>query len=84
VSRLSGRERRRLRALGQSLAATLHIGHEGVTDAVVAQAEAQLTAHGLIKVRMSENASAPRAGGNARRAHGRGARAGDRADGVAF
>ena len=34
----------------------LQIGHEGVTDAVVAQANAQLEAHELIKVKVSENA----------------------------
>jgi RNA-binding protein len=52
---LTGKQRRHLRALGQRLTATLHIGHEGVSDAVVAQAEVQLEAHELIKVRMSDN-----------------------------
>ena len=52
---LTGKQRRHLRALGQRLTATLHVGHEGVSEAVVAQAEAQLEAHELIKVRMSEN-----------------------------
>ena len=56
MSRLTGKQRRYLRALGQRLAATLHVGHDGVTDAVVGQADAQLTAHELIKVRVSENA----------------------------
>jgi RNA-binding protein len=60
VSRLTGKQRRYLRALGQRLAATLHVGHDGVTDAVVAQAETQLTAHELIKVRVSENATRSR------------------------
>ena len=32
------------------------MGHEGVSDAVVAQADAQLEAHELIKVRMGDNA----------------------------
>ena len=58
ASQLTGKQRRYLRALGQRLAATLHVGHDGVTDAVVRQADAQLTAHELIKVRVSE--SAPR------------------------
>ncbi|HEU5194464.1 MAG TPA: ribosome assembly RNA-binding protein YhbY [Methylomirabilota bacterium] len=53
---LTGKQRRHLRALGQRLTATLHVGHEGVSDAVVAQADAQLEAHELIKVRVSENA----------------------------
>jgi len=60
MSALSGKQRRHLRALGQGLAATLHVGHDGVTDAVVAQADAQLIAHELIKVRVSENAPASR------------------------
>jgi|SRR5687767_11953240 RNA-binding protein len=53
---LTGKQRRYLRGLGQRLAATLHVGHEGVTAGVVAQAEAQLAAHELIKVRIGENA----------------------------
>ena len=56
MSDLTGKQRRYLRALGQRLAATLHVGHDGVTDAVVVQADAQLTAHELIKVRVSEHA----------------------------
>ena len=56
MSALGGKQRRHLRALGQQLAATLHVGHDGVTDAVVAQANAQLDARELIKVRVSENA----------------------------
>jgi RNA-binding protein len=53
---LTGKQRRHLRALGQRLAATLHVGHDGVSDAVVAQADAQLTAHELVKVRIGDNA----------------------------
>ncbi|HEV8615145.1 MAG TPA: ribosome assembly RNA-binding protein YhbY [Methylomirabilota bacterium] len=53
---LTGKQRRHLRALGQRLTPALHVGHDGVTDAVVRQAEAQLDAHELIKVRISENA----------------------------
>ena len=53
---LTGKQRRHLRALGQRLTATLHVGHEGVTDAVVTQANAQLDAHELIKVRVGDNA----------------------------
>ena len=60
MSELTGKQRRHLRALGQRLTATLHVGHDGVTDAVVRQADAQLEAHELIKVRVSENAPASR------------------------
>ena len=53
---LSGKQRRHLRALGHHLDAVLQIGHEGVTEAVVKQAGAQLEAHELIKIKVSENA----------------------------
>ena len=53
---LTGRQRRHLRALGQKLTATLHVGQEGVSDAVVRQADAQLEIHELIKVRVGDNA----------------------------
>jgi RNA-binding protein len=60
MSSLSGKQRRHLRALGQRLDATLHVGHEGVTAAVVLQADAQLAAHELIKVRVGGNAPGDR------------------------
>jgi RNA-binding protein len=53
---LTGKQRRHLRALGQQLSATLQVGHEGVSEAVVKQADAQLEAHELIKVRVGDNA----------------------------
>jgi RNA-binding protein len=56
VADLTGKQRRYLRGLGQRLAATLHVGVDGVSDAVVRQADAQLEAHELIKVRIGENA----------------------------
>jgi len=57
---LTGKQRRHLRALGQALRATLNVGHEGVSDALVRQAEALLEAHELVKVRVGENAPADR------------------------
>lgn len=53
---LTGKQRRHLRALGQRLTATLHVGHEGVSDSVVQQADVQLAVHELIKVRVGDNA----------------------------
>jgi RNA-binding protein len=53
---VTGRQLRHLRALGQRLAATLHVGQEGVSEAVVRQADAQLEAHELVKVRVGDNA----------------------------
>lgn len=56
MAELSGRQRRHLRALGQQLPATLHVGQEGVSEALVRQADAQLEIHELIKVRVGGNA----------------------------
>jgi RNA-binding protein len=55
VPDLTGKQRRHLRALGHHLDPLLQIGHEGVTDAVVAQANAQLGRHELVKVRVLES-----------------------------
>jgi RNA-binding protein len=60
LAELSGKQRRHLRALGHHLSPVLHIGHEGLTDAVVAHANAQLDAHELIKVKVSESSPLPR------------------------
>jgi RNA-binding protein len=53
---LTGKQRRHLRALGQQLGPTLHVGQEGVSEAVVRQADVQLEARELIKVRVGDNA----------------------------
>ena len=55
MAELGGKQRRHLRALGHHLSPVLHIGHEGLTEAVVAQANAQLDVHELIKVKVSES-----------------------------
>jgi RNA-binding protein len=60
LAELGGKQRRHLRALGHHLSPVLHIGHEGVTQALVAQANAQLDAHELIKVKVSEASPLPR------------------------
>jgi len=56
MASMTGKQRRYVRALGQRLAATLHVGHEGVSEAVVRQADAQLEIHELVKVRVGDNA----------------------------
>ena len=60
MAELTGKQRRHLRALGHHLSPVLQIGYEGLTDSVVTQANAQLDAHELIKVRVSEASPLPR------------------------
>jgi RNA-binding protein len=60
LAELTGKQRRHLRALGHHLAPVLHIGHEGLTDSLVAQANAQLESHELIKVKVGESSPLPR------------------------
>jgi RNA-binding protein len=50
-SSLTGAQRAFLRGLGQRLDATLKLGREGVTPAVVSELERLLLAHELVKVR---------------------------------
>jgi RNA-binding protein len=60
LGELTGKQRRHLRALGHHLSPVLQIGHEGVTDALVAHANAQLETHELIKVKVGESSPLPR------------------------
>jgi len=53
---MTGKQRRYLRGLGQRLTPTLHVGHEGVSEAVVQQADVLLEAHELVKIRVGDNA----------------------------
>lgn len=48
---LTSRERAHLKARAHALEPIVHIGHGGVTDAVIAEIERSLVAHELIKVR---------------------------------
>ena len=48
---LTNRERAHLKARAHALEPVVHVGHAGVTDAVIAEVERALTAHELIKVR---------------------------------
>jgi RNA-binding protein len=56
TDRLTGAQRRYLRALGQRLTVTLQVGHDGVSNAVVQQADALLEARELVKIRVGDNA----------------------------
>ena len=53
---LTSKERAELRSQANSLDTTLMVGKDGVTDAVVAEADNQLTARELIKGKVLENA----------------------------
>ena len=48
----STRLRRALRAAGHHLSPVVQVGKEGVSEAVLAQLDAQLAAHELVKVRV--------------------------------
>lgn len=60
TKKLPGRALRHLRALGHSLDPVVHVGKEGVTDALVAEAKRALLAHELIKVRIGAEAPVER------------------------
>ena len=60
MAELTGKQRRHLRALGHHLSPVLQIGHDGLTDSLVAHATAQLETHELIKVKVGESSPLPR------------------------
>ena len=51
---LTGKQRRKLRSLGHHLEAVVHVGHQGVTPALVAATEQALYDHELIKVKVAD------------------------------
>ena len=53
---LTSKERAELRARANTLETTLMVGKDGVTEAVVAEADNQLTARELVKGKVLENA----------------------------
>lgn len=53
---LTSKERSELRAQANALDTTLMVGKDGVTESVIAQADAQLTARELIKGKVLESA----------------------------
>lgn len=57
---MNGRQRRHLRALGHALKPIVHLGHNGLTDALARQIDRALGDHELIKVRVLETAPCSR------------------------
>ena len=53
---LTSKERAELRSQANNLETTLMVGKDGITDAVVAEADNQLTARELVKGKVLENA----------------------------
>ena len=53
---LTSKERAQLRAQANTLDTTLMVGKDGVTDAVIAEADNQLTSRELVKGKVLENA----------------------------
>lgn len=49
---LTPRQRSHLRALAQSLKPVVHVGRDGLTDAVLEELDRALLAHELVKVRI--------------------------------
>jgi len=72
MAELSGKQRRHLRALGQKLIPTLHVGHEGVSEAVLAQVPPG-PASGLAEVIEADSRARRKAGEQVERAIGRAA-----------
>ncbi len=60
---LDGETRRRLRAEGQRVSATVSVGKEGLTEGVVAELDAQLKRNHMVKVRVQRSAVAGDQGG---------------------
>jgi RNA-binding protein len=48
---------RELKARAQKLKPVIHVGHDGLTDTLVAALDQALTDHGLVKVRFTDHKS---------------------------
>jgi RNA-binding protein len=55
---LTGKQKRRLRALGHSLSVLVQVGNNGVTDGVIGAVEQALSDHELIKVKVADERDA--------------------------
>jgi RNA-binding protein len=48
---------RELKSRSQKLKPVIHVGHDGITDALLAALDQTLTDHGLVKVRFTDHKS---------------------------
>lgn len=55
---MRGKERANLRAEAHHLSPTVHVGHQGITDAVIQATSDALQARELVKIDISKNADA--------------------------
>jgi len=55
---LTSKERAALRAQAHHLSASVHVGHQGLTDAVRQSLDDALRTHELVKIQFSKNADA--------------------------
>jgi len=53
MNSLSGKQKRHLRALGHHLKPVVQMGQKGATEALIAKVRSELSAHELIKVKVS-------------------------------
>jgi RNA-binding protein len=54
---LTGKQRRKLRALGHHLTVVVQVGQKGITPELVAAVDQALTDHELVKVKISADAA---------------------------
>lgn len=57
---LTGKQRRHLRALGHALDPIVHVGKDGVTDALISAVSQALADHELIKIKIGDAAGLDR------------------------
>ena len=60
MTQLSGKQRRFLRGKGHALSATVQVGKEGLTDALVKAVSAALDEHELVKIKLGQAAGLDR------------------------
>ncbi len=54
---LTGKQRRHLRSLANRVKATVHVGKEGVSEAILAVLAAEFTHRELVKISVNQNAA---------------------------